>query len=157
MQTVAAPASIRAQAMAICRRHGLGLLSSQRTLNEAGDTIFTDAMIALEAAFGIDLDVDEVWSGATTADLIMLVEVKVADLSRLAILPANDDFFDQSRRRLAPRPPAAHAVRTRRQFSRDLRRAGLRRAALLIGLAIILMPPVVWAAHVFVAQLARPW
>lgn len=157
MQTVAAPASIRAQAAAICRLHGLGVLSTQRTLNEAGDTMFTDAMIALEAAFEIDLDVDEVWAGATLADLLLLVEVKVADLSRLALLPANDDFIDRQRsRRLSPRAPSAHAVRARRLYGRRLRRQGLRRSAFLIGLAIALLPVAVWATQLVAAQLARP-
>lgn len=164
MQTDVAPASVRDMAMGICRRHGLGLLSTQRRLDEAGDTAFTDAIIALEAAFGIHIEMDEIWHGATTPDLIALVEAKASDIHRLALWPANDGapgriIFPAEpapwvrRHPIVGTPPLAHAVRAQRIANRasnwrEVRAMGLRmlQVAALAGsgagvLAFLLIAP----------------
>lgn len=139
MQTDVAPASIRDQAMRICRRHGLGALSTQRRLDEAGDTVFTDAVIALEAAFAIHIEMDEIWHGATVPDLIALVEAKASDIHRKALWPANDDGPRLAypaepvpwtqRHPIVGTPPIAHAVRAQRVACRS----NWREASAVIG------------------------
>lgn len=134
MQAVAAPASIRDRAFDICRAHGLGFLTAQRQVTEAGDTIFTDAVIALEAAFGIEINMDELWEGARVADLVALVEAKASDIHRRSLMPANDDgprFVDRNR---FIRPPGAHAVRTARLARAEQRKAKRR---LLVRLVLV--------------------
>jgi hypothetical protein len=110
--------------MAICHRHGLGLLSAQRPLTAAGDTVFTDAVIHLERAFGICIEMDELWWGMTVPQLVALVEAKTSDVHRKALLPANDHFPAEPAPFLRRTPivglkPAAHAVRERRIAARS--------------------------------------
>lgn len=136
MQAAVAPASIRDLAVGLCRRHGLGMLSVQRPLTAAGDTVFTDAVIALETAFGICIEMDELWTGMTVPQLIALVEAKTSDVHRKALLPANDNPFPAHpapfihRTPIVGRQPAAHAVRTRRIAARAARRRFYRRMLL---------------------------
>ena len=118
--------------MAICHRHGLGVLSSQRRLTAAGDTLFTDAIVALEATFGIDIEMDETWTGMTVPQLLALVDAKTSDLHRKALLPANDYFPAEPapfirRTPMVGIPPIAHAVRAERIAERKARRQFMRR------------------------------
>ncbi|HEX7887295.1 MAG TPA: hypothetical protein VF474_15060 [Phenylobacterium sp.] len=157
MHTDVAPAAIRDQAMAICRRHGLGLLSVQRQLTAAGDTVFTEAVIDLERAFGICIEMKEIWRGATVPDLVALVEAKASDVHRStpagggsrsegggspcgdpgALVPANlvpaNDYYPaepaawERRTPMVGIPPLAHAVRAQRIAAKAERRRFLRR------------------------------
>jgi hypothetical protein len=90
MLTAKAPAATRAQAARIICSRLPGPLTLQTRVAAAGAEVLCDLLIALERAFDIGLDVAEVWPAATVGDLVALVEAKVGDLSRKALIPAND-------------------------------------------------------------------
>lgn len=144
MQTVAAPASVRLQAFGVCRAHGFGLLSNERTLSEAGDAVCA-LLVDLERTFRIDLDVDEIWRDARIVDLVALVERKVSDKARRALMPANDDIPGQPAPFIRRGPivaPIAHAVRARRMAARAFGRRRDREAAVtfcvMVGVVCVL-------------------
>lgn len=140
MQTVAAPASVRDQAFGICRAHGFGLLGLVRTPDGAGAAGYCGLLIALETVFRIDLDVDEMWPGARVTDLVALVERKVGDKARIALLPANDDCAGVPAPfiRRAPMFPGPN-IRQVRERARRARRDRTRRTILtLVALAAYL-------------------
>jgi hypothetical protein len=127
MQTATAPASIRAQAFDICRAHGFGLLGRIRA-REAGDDV-SDLLLALERTFRIDLEVDELWPEACVVDLVQLVELKVTNRARHALLPANgneaggaDILPFRARVPVFP-PPNARQLRDRARRARRRQRA----------------------------------
>lgn len=92
MMTAKAPASVRDQAYAILRarlpdRTG----NPQEPVLGADAAVIADLLVDLERRFGIALDPDELWRTATAADLVALVERKLADRARTALLPANQN------------------------------------------------------------------
>lgn len=121
MQAATAPASIRDQAFGVCRAHGFGLLGRVRT-REAGAEACA-LLVALEQTFRIDLDPDELWPEARVTDLVLLVELKVSDKARRALLPANDDARGAPPPfRPRPRLFASPSPRDRRERARRARR-----------------------------------
>jgi len=120
MQADAAASATRNQALSLCRAHGFAAFHGV-IREDVPAAAVAGLLIDLEAAFGIDLDADELWREVRAIDLAALVEAKVGDRARRALLPANDDapgqpapFLDRRRQRLVPHPPAAHAVRAKR-------------------------------------------
>ncbi len=112
MLTAMAPATVRDQAYAVIRAASPDRERLQNApLLAAGAAVVADLLLALERAFAIDLDADELWSQATAEDLAALVERKVASKARRALIAAND--HDAARAPRAPiplRPMPLHTV-----------------------------------------------
>jgi hypothetical protein len=121
MHAIAAPASIREQALGVIGRRFDGPVSLGKKLIEAGDAMLVaDVLSDLEVKFGIYLD--DFWKPATLDELALLVEQRVEEK-----LARDDDVFDRlpvaleivdlaavrARRARAPLfpPPTARAAR----------------------------------------------
>lgn len=139
MQAVAAPASVRVQALDVIVRH-LGPVSLGKRLMDAGDAMEVgDTVAALEERFAIQLD--DFWQARSIDELALLVEDLATRRLQSALVPADILDFDaagrRARRARAPLFPGP-TIRDHRLAARALRRRTARWAlARLLAAAVV--------------------